>query len=231
MTNIKENRILKELKLSKNFTEKEAKRVFRRFSKLIHPDITKLDTNEEFINLRKEYEEALVVIKNPIVLENILKEEIEEKPGPENVREEIYKMLSVYITLGIYSQKIRIKKDLKERNERIIEKIVQFGWVYDPEFARLFDNFNAFYCQPFDEWYEERQLKNAKKLFINGLRSFLDYQRSGNLMTYRMAMSYLNDAHYEYTYRARSDYHKNILKLIEWFLVELSKPPLIKEFY
>ncbi|MGC8765011.1 MAG: hypothetical protein ACP5QT_03910 [Brevinematia bacterium] len=231
MVESKENRILKELKITKNFSEKEAKRIFRRYSKLIHPDITKTDTNEEFINLKREFEEALVVIKNPFLLGNILREEEEEAQKPENIREKIYKMLSIYVALGIYSQKVRIKKELKDRNEKIIETIIDLGRLYDPEFSRLFESFNSFYFQPFDEWYEERQLKNARKLFISGIRKFLDYQRNGNVMNLRMATSYLNDAYYEYTYRAKSDYHRNILNLIQWFISELSKPPLLKEFY
>ncbi len=223
MTKVKENRILKELVATRNFTEKEAKKIFRRYSKLIHPDITQVDTNEDFINLKKEFEEALVVIKNPVLIENILKDE--EDISPENVRENLYRFLEVYITLGIYSQKIRIKKELKERNEKVIEKIISLGKLYDREFSILFEKFNDFYFQPFDEWYEERQLKGARKLFINGVRRLIDYQKTGNVINFRMANSYLRDAYYEYANRAQTDYHKNILKLIDWFLSELSKPP------
>jgi hypothetical protein len=233
MITIKENRILKELIASKNFTEKEAKKIFRKYSKMIHPDITKTDTNEDFINLKKEFEEALVVIKNPLLVENILKEETpsleNEKINTFNIRKMLYEFLELYVILGIYSQKIRIKPELKERNEKIIKKIITISKDYDDNFAILFEKFNSLYFQSFEEWYEERQLKNAKKLFINGIRKFLEYQNTGSVTCLRMAMSYLNDAYYEYEHRARSEYHENVIKLIEWFLTELDKPPLVKD--
>lgn len=229
MKSSKENRILKELIKSRNFSEKEAKRVFRKLSKLTHPDITKKNSSEDFINLKMELEEALAVIKNPTLVENILKSEdsfLFDEENEVNLRVNLYRWLEIYISLGIYSQKIRLKKELKERNEKIISSIINLSKLYDEEFAELFEEFNSNYFQPFDEWFEERELRNARKLLINGIRKFLDYENTGNLLTLRTATSYFNDAYYEYSLKSKSEYHKSTLRMISWFLKELSKPPL-----
>ncbi|MCX7820599.1 MAG: hypothetical protein N2258_02870 [Brevinematales bacterium] len=226
-----ENRIIEEMLANGNISEKEAKKIFRKYSKLIHPDITKSNTEEEFIKLKNEYEEAILFIKNP---ENIKKrfEAFEENfYDLQSLRKKLYQLLNIYLTLGIYSQKIRLKQNLKNRNEKIINTILEIAYRYDNEFGILFKNYNSFYFLPFDQWYEERQLKNAGRLFINGVRSFLEYQKNGNILTMRMAESYFKDARYEYGLKASSEYQKNTLKLIDWFLKELSKNPLIEEFY
>jgi len=230
MEKFKNNRILNELMKNKIFSEKEAKKIFRKFSKLTHPDLTKKETSKDFIDLKNELDEALAVINNPFILSNLVKEEnilCAETP-PTNIRENLYRYLDIYLSRGLYLQKIRIK-DLK-KNETLISKIIEIGKIYDKDFASLFENFNNFYFQPFEEWYEERQLKNAKKLFINGVRKFLDYQKNGNILNLRMAKSYFNDAHYEYLNKSKADYNSNIIRLIEWFQIELQKPPVNKEF-
>ncbi len=219
------NRIIEEMLAKGNLTEKEAKKIFRKYSKLIHPDITKENTEDEFIKLRNEYEEALLMLKNSKVKINVEKE---NNYDTNSLRKKIYQLLNIYIALGVYSQKIRLKQNLKERNEKIINTIVEMAYKYDPEFVTPFKNYNSLHFQSFEEWYEERQLKNAGKLFINGIRSFLEYQKSGNILTMRMAESYFKDARYEYSLKATSDYQKNILKLIEWFLNELSKQPILE---
>ncbi|MEJ5285141.1 MAG: hypothetical protein ACP5Q5_00130 [Brevinematia bacterium] len=221
------NRIIEEMLANGNLSEKEAKRIFRRYSKQIHPDITKSNTEEEFIRLKNEYEEAIIFIKNPQNIKRI--SENEEKIFDVNhLRKRLFQLLNIYITLGIYSQKVRLKQNLKERNEKIIKTIVDISLKYDPEFSNLFKEYNTLYFQSFEEWYEERQLKNAGKLFINGIRSFLEYQKNGNILTMRMTESYLKDARYEYGLKATSNYQKNTLKLIEWFLNELTKKPLLE---
>ncbi len=223
------NRIIKEMLDSGNISEREAKKIFRKYSKQIHPDITKKDTNEEFIKLKEEYEEAILFVKNPAKLTT--KEREGQKLDQKTLRKQFYQLLSIYITSGIYSQKIRLKTSLKERNEKIINTIIKKGNEYDEEFSTLFKNFNTIYIQPFEEWWEERQLKNATKLLINGIRSLLEYQKNGNILTLRMAESYLKDARYEYSLKANSEYQKNTIKLIDWFLKELSKEPLGEDLY
>ncbi len=221
------NRIIEEMLANGNLSEREAKRIFRKYSKLIHPDMTKSNTEEEFIRLKNEYEEAIIFIKNPQNIRRISEDE-EKFFDVNHLRKRLFQLLNIYITLGIYSQKVRLKQNLKERNEKIINTIVDFSLKYDPEFSNLFKEYNTLYFQSFEEWYEERQLKNAGKLFINGIRCFLEYQKNGNILTMRMAESYLKDARYEYGLKATSNYQKNTLKLIEWFLNELTKKPLLE---
>lgn len=222
------NRIIEEMLANGSLTEKEAKKIFRKYSKLIHPDITKSNTDEEFIRLKNEYEEAIVFIRDPQNIQKISEENEEKFCDLNELRKKLFQLLNIYITLGIYSQKIRLKQNLKERNEKIIKTIIDISLKYDPEFSFLFKDYNTFYFQSFEEWYEERQLKNAGKLFINGIRAFLEYQKNGNILTMRMAESYLKDARYEYGLKAKSNYQKNTLKLIEWFLNELTKKPLLE---
>ena len=243
--------LLRSLLSQNSYSLRELDHFYRLLSKRCHPDATG-GTGEEFIELRQVYEQETARLlvggqtaapQPPPQQHHASDQQGSHQQGPPKpepfdpqqlVREAgfdlrlpprgcLYVGLQAFFSSGMYNYRIRAMHGLKRRNTTILRTIFHWSRLYDPDFAALF---SAYSRHPLQSLSTTQQIKNfsyAKRLFLDGITGFFNYQHSGRSGT--AAVSRDKFAWCSYTIRRVIKIDHPMAALAEWFSAELDKPP------
>jgi len=212
--------LLRSLLSQNSYSLRELDHFYRLLSKRCHPDATG-GTGEEFIELRQVYEQETASKQEPFDPRQLVREAGFDLRLPP--RGCLYVGLQAFFSSGMYNYRIRAMHGLKRRNTTILRTIFHWSRLYDPDFAALF---SAYSRHPLQSLSTTQQIKNfsyAKRLFLDGITGFFNYQHSGRSGT--AAVSRDKFAWCSYTIRRVIKIDHPMAALAEWFSAELDKPP------
>ncbi|HEQ71884.1 MAG TPA: hypothetical protein ENN69_05295 [Spirochaetia bacterium] len=217
---VRKNSLVKRLIAEGDLSEEHLKKIYRRLCKITHPDLIKEDS-AEFIRLREEYEEARENFRElKLYLTN---REEASVLGEDDIRRLFYESLRHYLAAGLHSVRMRIKTDIKTRNELILREVSSWANLYKPSFVLPFLEYNKAYLRRFEEWQKQKYPPNAQYLFRYGLYNIIDFAMSGSPQALRAARSFFSDSLAEAEKLPRSPATDPLRKLDRWFLEELEE--------
>ncbi len=249
--------ILRSLLSQKNYSLRELDHFYRLLSKRCHPDATGGGTGEEFIKLRRVYEEAssrLLMCSEKSVRTNQFRQsgapEAPEfgarPPGRQAsrfdplqlVREAgfdhqlpprgcVYLGLRAFFSSGMHNHRIRTMSGLKRRNTTILRTIFHWSRLYDDDFARIFSAYSRHTLQFLSTTWEIKNYNYAKRLFLDGVHGFFSYQSTGRGGTAEVARDKFSWCSYTLSRVLKIDHPT--APLAEWFTAELDKPAQLRE--
>src|SRR6056297_1253930 len=212
--------LLRSLLSQNSYSLRELDHFYRLLSKRCHPDATG-GTGEEFIELRQVYEQETASKQEPFDPRQLVREAGFDLRLPP--RGCLYVGLQAFFSSGMYNYRIRAMYGLKRRNTTILRTIFHWRRLYNPDFAALF---SAYSRHPLQSLSTTQQIKNfsyAKRLFLDGITGFFNYQHSGRSGT--AAVSRDKFAWCSYTIGRVIKIDHPMAALAEWFSAELDKPP------
>jgi len=131
--------------------------------------------------------------------------------------------------MGLHNYKIRSMKGLKKRNVELLRAILYWARLYDPELASLFAAYSRHSFQSLSTTWEIKNFNYAKRLFLDGVTGFFDFQKSGRKGTAVVAADKLTWC--SYTLRKVIRQEHPMAPLAEWFISELERPPALRPEY
>jgi hypothetical protein len=187
---IQSNSIVKRLIVEGDLSPENLKRVYRRLCKITHPDLQKQDSIE-FIQLKDEYEEAKEIFED-------LKAYLIQKGNTslleeDDVRRMFYAGLRHYMAAGLYSLRMRIRPEMKKRNELILREVLYWAKLYKPTFIKVFLEYNKAYLKRYVDWQRRDNLAKAQKVFLFGFRDILSYEENRSPRALKASRSYFLD--------------------------------------
>ncbi|MDA3901094.1 MAG: hypothetical protein PF637_11325 [Spirochaetes bacterium] len=222
-----DNRVILFLRDQNVFTEESVRRAYRLLSKQTHPDITGKGA-DDFIRLREEYEQALEGIESLAGYFTAVSRS-QTVPDERYCRLMFYLSLKRYITVGLFSVKLRIRESVQRRNRIILEDVVKRAQQYDPSFVSVFLNYNRNHLRRFSIWYNSKHNKNGRIYFIKGISFFLEYQLRGGCELYNIAYSYLEDSLYELSDCEGNSVETAMHDFARWLFDELKQKSLASQ--
>lgn len=222
-----DNRIIQLLITQNRFDEYALKKAYRALCLSTHPD--RGGSTSDFIRLTEEYEQAktgLPLIEKYVASVSALSsgEALLQYP-----RLSFYLSLKRYAAMGLYSVKVRLRENLRERNRVIIEEVIRKSSAYDESFVPVFVAYNKNHLKRYSLWLVEKNIRSGRKYFIKGLGFYLDYQFRGGRELHNIAESYLHDAGYELVHSEESPVRSATCNMVSWLLKDLKKPSLYSE--
>ncbi|MBN1524981.1 MAG: hypothetical protein JW904_10880 [Spirochaetales bacterium] len=216
---IQKNTMLKRLIAEGNLSPENLKKLYRHLSKLSHPDIKKEDS-AEFIQLTDEYEEAM---SN---LERIKSYLMQRGPAgdvldAEDIQRMFFSSLRHYLAAGMNSQRMRIRADVRKRNDLILREIVYWAKLYDPAFIPVFLNYNKTYLRRFTEWKKRDEIMRAKKLFYFGFHDTIKYEENRSRRALAAAQTNLKECLEILAMHSSNPFAKAMQDCAAWFLIRL----------
>ncbi len=197
-------------------SEASLKRLFKRQVKAAHPDLTG-GGSAEFIILKRDYEEALRILREHPVRSS-------EPAG--DPRRSFYASLLRYTAAGLHSERVRVKPELRDRNESLIRQVFDAALAYSPDFVPIFSEYTAVSPRTFAEWQQGKKTRGVRRCLSFGLHWFFDYQQGGSERARRTAVSFLRDAQDAADRLPPEAGISSIGKLARWLLNELALPSL-----
>ncbi len=244
--------LLRSLISQNNYSLRELDRFYRMLSKRCHPDATGRGSGDDFIELRKVYEEAaariMVAAQN---VQNVQSTPAAAQQGPDAparplrfdplqlVREAgydhrmpprgcLYISLQAFFSSGMHNYRIRAMHGLKRRNTGILRSIFHWSRLYDADFTHLFSAYSRHTLQFLSTTWEIKNYNYAKQLFLDGVRGFFNYQHSGRKGTAEVARDKFSWC--AYTLQRVIKIEHPMAPLAEWFAGELDKDPVFRDF-
>jgi hypothetical protein len=191
----------------------ELKKLFRILSKQVHPD-TSNKTDELFIELRRQYEEAYNYIINS-------KSELHVELSREEARIELLKRL-YHFYLSIYSK----------RSYQILDEMIKYAKKYDNIVYQLLLKYKNDMYMNLEEWKRNHRIFYAHNVVITGIMQFFEcYNKKGKVAKELSRKIYLGHKQsIEMWIGNCNDNYKTILLSIhDWLKEELNKPSF--EYY
>jgi hypothetical protein len=245
--------LLRSLLSQNNYSLRELDHFYRLLSKRCHPDATGGSTGEEFIELRKVYEEAsarLLTVPGPQSPARAQPEG--PRPAPQQdgynapkfdplqlIREAgfdqrlpprgcLYVGLRAFFSSGMHNYRIRAMHGLKRRNTTILRTIFHWSRLYDSDFTHLFSAYSRHTLQSLSTTWEIKNYNYAKRLFLDGVTGFLNYQHSGRSGTADVARDKFSWCAYTLLRVVKIEHP--MAPLARWFSNELEKPPQFRGY-
>jgi curved DNA-binding protein CbpA len=155
------NHLLSILRLENKLTQSRLKQLYRILSKKTHPD-SENGSDEQFIHLKKEYEEAMDVLSDQDKKNTFLKRN-EFKQDP-NIRTKILKYLYLY-SIKIFSKEA----------EAILLQLIQFSKSYKQDIYDLLRSYHkSLYCT-YHQWLSNEKIYYSHNLFISSVKQLYYY--------------------------------------------------------
>lgn len=231
--------LLRSLISQNNYSLRELDRFYRMLSKRCHPDATGHGTGEDFIKLRKVYEEAAARIlvaagpqTGPAVrppqfdpLQLVREAGYDHHMPPRGC---LYISLQAFFSSGMHNYRIRAMHGLKRRNTGILRSIFHWSRLYDADFTHLFSAYSRHTLQFLSTTWEIKNYNYAKQLFLDGVRGFFNYQHSGRKGTAEVARDKFSWC--AYTLQRVIKIEHPMAPLAEWFAGELDRGPVFRKF-
>lgn len=224
--------LLQSLVQKNNYSLHELERFYRLLSKRCHPDATGSGTGDDFIELRKVYEEAAARLlvgaqpQNPQFdpLQLVRESGYDRRLPPRGC---LYIGLQAFFSSGMHNYRIRAMDGLKRRNSTILRTIFHWSRLYGDDFTHLFSAYSRHTLQFLSTTWEIKNFNYAKRLFLDGVRGFFNYQHNGRRGTAEVARDKFSWC--AYTLRRVLKIEHPMAPLAEWFAAELDKPPQFRE--
>ena len=216
------NRIIEKLINGGVLSSTLLKHHYRELCKATHPDLNHAG-NEDFLRLQQEYREAREFLaKHKHDFPHLEKQAFYKALDP---RVEFYNTLHYYTVCGLHSVRIRHKKELKDRNLKIIREVLLWARWYDRDFIPIFVAYNKPFLRSPAQGEVEKRLAKARRFFLNGLNWFFKYEIQGIEAASRTAGSYLADAIDELKCLDHRVYKQSLLQFAQWARQELELAP------
>jgi hypothetical protein len=222
-----DNRIILRMIESGEYDETALKKTYREFCLTVHPD--RGGSTSDFIHLTEEFEQAksgLPLLEKYITSLNAVSSERALLQYP---RLSFYLSLKRYSAMGLYSVKVRLRENLRERNRVIIEEVITKSKKYDSSFVPVFVAYNKNHLKRYSLWLVEKNFRIGRKYFIKGFSFFLEYQFKGGREHKNISLSYLDDALYELKIADESPVQSATIDFSLWLKNELEKSSLHHE--
>jgi len=246
--------LLTSLLKNNRYSLQELDHLFRLLSKRSHPDATGGNSSEEFIALRRVYETAR--IRLTASLEGTSFQAVPEGEHPpatptdlqragmtdsfdpyRPIREAGYDnnlsdrgclivVLRAFFNMGLHNYKIRSMKGLQRRNTELLRAVLYWARRYDAKFTSLFAEYSRRSFQSMSTTWEIKNFNYAKRLFLDGVTGFFDFQKSGRKGTAEIAADKLTWCAYTLQKVIRQEHPMS--PLAEWFIAELELPPALR---
>ena len=233
------------------YSRQELDHLFRLLSKRSHPDATG-GSGEEFIELRRVYERARTRLGDTgpeflnLKRQPLRRSDTAIRTGSRQeaaaavfdpsriIREEgydeslssrgcLFLSLKVFFNLGLYNHRVRSLRGLQRRNADILRTIDYWARIYDPAVAAIFNDYSGRTFQSLSTTWEIKNFNYAKRLFLDGVAGFFNYQVSGRTGTAEVARDKFTWC--SYTLRKVIRNSHPMTPMAEWFLRELEAPP------
>lgn len=140
----------------------------------------------------------------------------------------LYVGLQAFFSSGMYNYRIRAMHGLKRRNTAIFRTIFHWSRLYDPDFAALFSAYSRYPLQSLSTTQQIKNFSYAKRLFLDGINGFFNYQHSGRSGTAEVTRDKFSWC--AYTVRRVIKIDHPMAALAEWFSAELDKPPQFRGY-
>ncbi len=220
--------LIEKLLTTGKFSEHDLKRIYKVLCKSTHPDLTGKD-HSRFLKVQEVYHDALIKFSAGIP---------GQKPdfdpykvisdtgfsGKLSTRANLYICLYRYNTHDLYSFKIRAKPSLQERNSLIMKSILYWAALYDQRFIKIFIDLNTNVIRNIKTIKTIRQYSLARRLLIQGMDLFFQYQEKGRASSKKIAEEKLyKSIQLLYTIDNQDN---PMVPLAEWLLHELYFEPV-----
>ena len=216
---LQNNTIVKRLIAEGELSQSHLKKVYRELCKHAHPDLKNRDS-VEFIQIQEEYEQAK---KHLCEIKKIFNKSEDSHPflSVNDIRKQFYQSLYHYTAAGMHSVRVRIKPEIRKRNTTLLQQVLYWAKFYNPAFIDIFLKYNKAYFRRFHNWQKKDKFVKAQRLFLRGLRDCFDYERNGNIRTYRASQSFLEDAVSNLKLANQDSLSLSLLEYAEWMMQEL----------
>ncbi len=138
----------------------------------------------------------------------------------------LFLSLRAFFNLGMYNHRIRSLRGLQRRNAEILYTILYWGKIYSPRFVPVFTDYSSRTFQSLSTTWEIKNFNYAKRLFLDGVTGFFNYQVSGRTGTAEVARDKFTWC--SYTLRKVIKDSHPMAPMAEWFLEELDSPPELR---
>lgn len=192
------------------------KKIYRRLCKLTHPDLQQ-GSSQDFIQLREEYEEAKANLES--LAHHFTASHL--KPSSHEFRKLFYEALRHYLAAGLSSARMRIRSQVKLRNQLILREVLNWAKLYKPSFIEPFVQYNRIYLRRFTDWQRQDDLKKAQRLLLYAMYNTIDYVLTASPQALRAVRSYLADCLGYLRFSTKSMAGQAILALRAWFAAEI----------
>jgi len=247
--------LLSSLLKQNRYSGPELDHLFRLLSKRSHPD-TAGGSGDEFIQLRRIYESARSRMGGNIpdmasvprsqfrrtgssfISPEVHTAERSSTFDPDRIIREagydetlssrgcLFLSLRVFFNLGMYNYRIRSISGLQRRNAAVLDTILYWARIYNPGFADIFSAYCSLTVQSLSTTWEIKNFNYARRLFLDGVTGFFNYQVSGRTGTAEVAREKFTWCVYTLD-KVIKDTHP-MGPLAEWFTEELDAPPELK---
>jgi hypothetical protein len=225
---VRTEELIDKLLTTGKFSEDDLKRIYKVLCKNTHPDLTGKD-HARFLKVQEVYQDALSKCKK-----GGRKPKTDFDPykviydtgfsGTLTPRACLYLCLHRYNSHELYSFKIRSNPSLRERNTSIMKSILYWAGIYDPAFIEIFINLNTNVIRDIKTIKTIRQYSHARRLLIQGMDLFFQYQEKNRSSSKKIAEEKLSRAIQLLMATCGED--NPMIPLAEWLLQELTLPPL-----
>lgn len=189
-TIIRTNSIVQRLIGGGTITREQLKKIYRTLCKSTHPDLRHKD-DREFIRLHAEYEQALEHWED--LHSRLTGANGDSTMTTADIRAHFYSALRHYLAAGLYSQRVRLRPDIKKRNGLVLREVLTWANAYNPAFVSVFLDYNKSHLRRYLEWNKRDNLARARKIFVMGFRNAVDYQYQRSPQALRTADSFFAD--------------------------------------
>ena len=212
------NNLLKEFIQGGEISLQALKKLYRKLSLTAHPDVTE-DDGAGFIMLNREYTEILNSFEELAgIVSGARNKNIHYSYN--DLRRDFYDSLHYYVALGLHSPRVRMRADLQNRNQTLIDRIIQYAKKYDPDFIAPFNRFNEVSFHSFSGSRLERMHKKIKQKFLLGLSNAINSVQLENEASGRTALSYFKDIRFMPI--PETEYASSIYELSNWFIEDIN---------
>jgi hypothetical protein len=220
--------LIEKLLTTGKFSERELKRIYKVLCKSTHPDLTGKD-HEGFIKVQDVYQDALTRFRQDV---HYGKEDFDPYKviydtgfsGTLSPRACLYICLYRYNAHDLYSFKIRAKASLQERNTLIMRSVLYWAARYDQDFIKIFVDLNTNIFRNIKIIKTIRQYSLARRLFIQGMDLFFQYQEKGRPSSKKIAEEKLYKS--IHLLCSINNQENPMVPLAEWLIGELTLEPV-----
>jgi hypothetical protein len=180
---------------------KKLKQIYRIVSKKVHPDIIS-GSNEAFLKLKKEYEEAQEIIENGSYQNTYTL-------NKEEARIELLKHLYQFY-LRVYSKKADI----------IMNDMIMLFRMYDVKIQKMIISYNDIMYKKHAEWKNDARTYYAHNVFLICIMQFFQCYNDGTQLPKRVFLGH-RQAIEGWSANIKKEYRDILLELYDWLKMEL----------
>jgi hypothetical protein len=202
------NQFIELLEKGDDISIQKLKKLFRILVKSVHPDSSNR-SNEVFIKLKNEYDEAYNILSNGLYKK-------QERISPENARVALLKFL-YHFYISVYS----------ERSYKILDQMIELANIYNSDVHKLLKSYRDFMYLNIDDWRSNNKVYYAHNVVITGIMQFFDcYNKTskvGHELAKKIYVGHRNSIEM-WIGNSNENYKAILFGIHDWLEDELNKP-------